>query len=285
MSSYRFCRSDDVPLLVQAYNACYRVHFAGLPEMRIEEFKLAIRQLDIWTSSCMVAMLDDAPIGVLLAAKRETQSLIHSVGVVAAYQRREHGRHLLASLSQKLGILGPPRMVSEIPAKWSSACAFMEACGYRREDRFIDFEHPGGGNGNSPASELLIPVSLDELVTNDAFECRGTRCWQRSPESLIARKSELAGLAVASDRRIEAFLLYHDRTDGVAREIMAFDCADADRREVWLELLFRRVCADADRPVRIARAGEGEISFGLLHSWGFRPGVETMLYAADAAAG
>ncbi len=272
-------------MLVQAYNACYRVHFPGLAEMRIEEFKLAIRQLDLWTSSCMVALLDDSPIGVLFAAKRETQSLIHAVGVVAPHQRCEHGRHLLASLSQKLAILGPPRMVSEIPANWSAACAFMESCGYRREGRFVDFEHPGGGGGISAASELVIPVTLDELVANEAFDGQVTRCWQRSTESLIARKSEFSGLAVASDRRIEAFLLYHDRTDGVAREIMAFDCADADRREVWLGLLFRRACSDPDRPVRLARAGESEISFGLLHSWGFRPGTETLLYAAEATTG
>ena len=79
-------------MLVQAYNACYRVHFPALPALQAADFKLAMRQLDVWTSSCMVALLDNAPIGVLISAKRETQSLIQAVGVVVAHQRSGHGR-------------------------------------------------------------------------------------------------------------------------------------------------------------------------------------------------
>ena len=33
-------------------------------------------------------------------------------------------------------------------------------------------------------------------------------CWERSVETLTARKDEIAGFAVASDERIEAYLLY-----------------------------------------------------------------------------
>ena len=168
MSAYRFCRSDDVALLVQAYNACYRVHFPERPALQADDFKLAMRQLDVWTSSCMVALLDNAPIGVLISAKRETQSLIQAVGVVVPHQRSEHGRHLMTSLSQKLGILGPPRLVAEIPAGWSEATAFFEACGYSREDCFTDFVF-GGQAATSQASDLVIPIPLDELIANDAF--------------------------------------------------------------------------------------------------------------------
>ncbi len=42
-------------------------------------------------------------------------------------------------------------------------------------------------------------------------------CWERSVETLTARKDEIAGLAVASDERIEAYLLYlSDGEDCVA---------------------------------------------------------------------
>ena len=42
-------------------------------------------------------------------------------------------------------------------------------------------------------------------------------CWERSVETLTARKDEIAGLAVASDERIEAFILYlKDGRDSVA---------------------------------------------------------------------
>ena len=33
-------------------------------------------------------------------------------------------------------------------------------------------------------------------------------CWERSVETLTARKDDIAGLAVASDERIEAYILY-----------------------------------------------------------------------------
>ncbi len=36
-------------------------------------------------------------------------------------------------------------------------------------------------------------------------------CWERSVETLTARKDDIAGLAVASDERIEAYLLYTER--------------------------------------------------------------------------
>jgi hypothetical protein len=36
-------------------------------------------------------------------------------------------------------------------------------------------------------------------------------CWTRSVETLTARKGDIAGLAVASDERIEAYLLYVKR--------------------------------------------------------------------------
>ena len=118
MSSYRFCRTDDMQLLADAYNACYRPHFDGLAEMTVERFKGLIRELDLWCSSCMVAS-DEAgrPIGVLLAGKREQEkeNLIWAVGTHPDHLRQGHARHLMTSLSSKLAILGPPRLLAELP--------------------------------------------------------------------------------------------------------------------------------------------------------------------------
>ena len=56
---------------------------------------------------------------------------------------------------------------------------------------------------------FVIPVTVDDLAANGLLE-RGYPqvCWERSVETLTARKDEIAGLAVASDERIEAYLLY-----------------------------------------------------------------------------
>ena len=74
MASFRFCRTDDVPLLVEAYNACYHVHFPDLPPMTVDRFKRAAREIDLWASSCMVAVVDSKPAAVLLATKRDTET-------------------------------------------------------------------------------------------------------------------------------------------------------------------------------------------------------------------
>jgi len=279
VSSYRFCRSDDVPLLVQAYNACYRVHFPALGELTVDGFKRWIRRLDLWTSSCMVAFAGHAPIAVLLAAKRETQSLIFRIGVAPGHQRKGHATHLLDSLSRKLAILGPPRFVAEVAEELAGARAFVERCGYEPECVYVDFDHPGGATAPR-AAELIFPVTVDELVANDALERRSIQSWRRAPETLVASGESLRGLALATDARIEAWLLY-EPSDRGPHDVRAFRCADPARRERWLRPLFQQLAA-SERPLRLSRIERGEIPFELLESWGFRPSRRTIGYTALA---
>ncbi len=74
MPGYRFCRTDDLPLLVAAYNACWLPHFAADRPLDLEACKRDVRELNLWASSSMVAMADDELIGVLLGAKRDDGS-------------------------------------------------------------------------------------------------------------------------------------------------------------------------------------------------------------------
>ena len=56
---------------------------------------------------------------------------------------------------------------------------------------------------------FVIPVTVDDLAANGLLgEAHPQVCWKRSVETLTARKDDIAGLAVASDERIEAYLLY-----------------------------------------------------------------------------
>ena len=55
----------------------------------------------------------------------------------------------------------------------------------------------------------MIPVTVDDLAANGLLgEAHPQVCWQRAVETLTARKDDILGLAVASDERIEAYLLY-----------------------------------------------------------------------------
>ena len=58
MASYRFCRSDDIPLLVEAHNRCCAVHVDGRPPLTVETFRRAIHEINLWSSSCSLAIVD-----------------------------------------------------------------------------------------------------------------------------------------------------------------------------------------------------------------------------------
>ena len=211
MSSYRFCRTDDVALLVEALNRCWSPYFPDQPAVTPATFKRSIRDLQVWCSSCMVAFSGPDPIGVLIGAKRPAGTLIHRIAVHPDHARQGHGRHLLTSLGSKLAILGPPRMVAEVPEALSPACGLFRACGYVEEGRLTDYVLEVDGSSRhvpGAAGTFVIPVSVDDLAANGLLEAHRDVCWERSVEALTARKEEIAGLAVASDERIEAYLLY-----------------------------------------------------------------------------
>ena len=153
MSAYRFCRTDDIGLLVDALNRCWAPYFPDEPAMTPAAFKRSIRDLQVWCSSCMVAFQGSDPIGVLIGAKRPSGTLIHKIAVHPDHRRQGHGRHLLTSLSSKLAILGPPRMVAEVPETFSPASGLFSACGYVEEALLTDYvwngkeeEHGAGGH-------------------------------------------------------------------------------------------------------------------------------------------
>ena len=102
-------------------------------------FKRSIRDLQVWCSSCMVAFSGSDPIGVLIGAKRPSGTLVHKIAVHPDHRRQGHGRHLLASLGSKLAILGPPRMIAEVPETLAPACGLFSASGYVQEALLTDY--------------------------------------------------------------------------------------------------------------------------------------------------
>ena len=154
MVAYRFCRTDDVEFLVRALNECYFVHFPDVPASSVADFKRDVREMDLWCSSCMVAVEAGEPIAVVTGAKRANETLIHRIGVRPDFIRRGHARHLLTSMSQKLSVLGPPRIVAEIPDDLPATSALFEACGYQRQGELADYSLP---NSDASRDQTRIP--------------------------------------------------------------------------------------------------------------------------------
>ena len=275
MSAYRFCRTDDIGLLVDALNRCWAPYFPDEPPMTPAAFKRSIRDLQVWCSSCMVTFAGADPIGVLIGAKRPSGTLVHKIAVHPDHRRQGHGRHLLDSLGSKLAILGPPRIVAEIPERLAPALGLFSAAGYVEEARLTDYVWQSEQR-DAPGLDglLLIPVTVDDLAANGLLgEDYPPTCWERSVETLTARKDEIAGLAVASDERIEAYLLYMKGGEIVA--LRSFVDDHGARRKQLLSRL-------GVGTFRFPKVHPDEISKDCLETLGFRATGAHLLYAAAA---
>jgi hypothetical protein len=249
-------------------------------------FKRSIRDLQVWCSSCMVAFSGSEPIGVLIGAKRPSGTLIHRIAVHPDHLRQGHAGHLLESLGSKLAILGPRRLLVEIPETLAGACGLFAASGYVQDALLTDYIWQRGENDAeeiAPRSDdyrnsFVIPVTVDDLAANGLLEEDEERpavCWQRSVETLTARKEEIAGLAVATDERVESYLLY--LTEGEILSLRSF----VDDGGARLNLLLSRLGSGR---FRFARVHPQEMSTKLLESLGFRADEGYLRYTANACA-
>ena len=279
MPAYRFCRSDDIALLVDALNACYAVHFPREARLSTADFMREIRELSVWSSSCMVASADGDPIAVVTGAKREHETLIHRIGVRPDFLRQGHARHLLESLAQKFAILGPPRVVVEIPDDLPKVRSLFEAVGYEAEETFADFSLRSALPPPASADEVG-PASLDDLLRYGALDSSDShpsdfRSWERALPTLRNRKDQLQGLAIASDTRVEAYVLFRDLPECGRREIVSLGAAtslgdgDSDA-SVLLEIVIRVACQAGSLIVSVPKISSAEISWDRLEAMGFR---------------
>jgi GNAT superfamily N-acetyltransferase len=297
VSGYRFCRTDDIGLLVDALNRCWAPYFPDEPPETPATFKRSIRDLQVWCSSCMVAFSGSDPIGVLIGAKRPSGTLVHKIAVHPDHRRQGHARHLLASLGSKLAILGPPRIVAEVPDTFTAACGLFSAGGYVPEALLTDYVLPDVGlnfsvlpdvgpnfssafpqSAENDADRFVIPVTIDDLAANGLLEeAHAQTCWEHSFETLTARKDEIEGLAIASDERIEAYLVCMQRGVGEA-EIVSLRSFVDDGGARLKQLLSQ----SAMETFRLPKVHPAEISKELLEALGFRPAGVHRLYAASA---
>jgi GNAT superfamily N-acetyltransferase len=291
VSAYRFCRTDDIGLLVDALNRCWAPYFPDEPPVTLAAFKRSIRDLQVWCSSCMVAFSDSDPIGVLIGAKRPSGTLVHKIAVHPDHRRQGHGRHLLASLGSKLAILGPPRIVAEVPETLVPARELFGASGYVEEARLTDYVLDREANDvGEAAGMLVIPVTVDDLAANgllgedppspSAGQVHPQVCWERSVETLKARKDEIAGLAVASDEQIEAHVLYVNSGRGEVEivSLRSFIDDGGARLQQLLSQLRRR----GMKSFRFPKAYPAEISPEWMETLGFAPAGVHRLYSATA---
>lgn len=269
MPAYRFCRPDDVPRLVRAVNECFLVHFPGAGPATVEGFRAEMKELDVWPSSSMVALAGDEPIAVVIGTRRAGEVLVLRIGVRPDHLRQGHGSHLLTSLSQKLAVLGPPRLVAEVPLDLPGVAEFFAAVGYEREADYVDWTRPPGDVEPVP-EELTMPITVAELVDQDLLEVGDGVAWERARETLMNRKDVLDGLAIASPEQVEAWVLFRETAKAV--DVVASGCRDRTREELFLGLLVRSLIGRAESAVRVPKLAEDEMPSVVLEALGFAAG-------------
>ena len=89
-------------------------------------FKRSIRDLQVWCSSCMVAFSGSDPIGVLIGAKRSSETLIHKIAVHPEYLRQGHAHQRPGMAQETVELVRYRRtsfqMAPSWPTMWSSPC-------------------------------------------------------------------------------------------------------------------------------------------------------------------
>ncbi len=129
----------------------------------------------------------------------------------------------------------------------------------------------------------MIPVTVDDLAANGLLEdAHPQTCWERSVETFMARKDDIAGLAVASDERFEAYVLYlagASAEAGPTAEILSLRTFIEDGG-AGLKQLLSRLSAQGMRALRLPKVHSSEISNELLETLGFRQAGAHRLYAA-----
>jgi len=130
---------------------------------------------------------------------------------------------------------------------------------------------------HSPSAGQVSPVSLDDLIRYEVLDQSVPRSWERALETLQNRKDQLGGLAIASDTRVEAYVLFRDLAAQGQREIVALGGARA-----LLEVVVRVCCQAGALDVTIPRISDEEIAWADLEAMGFQRGRTYTRYATLA---
>jgi GNAT superfamily N-acetyltransferase len=210
MPLYRFCRPEDIPMIAQALNTCYDVHFPQCPAMTVAQFREEMGLISLWPSNTMVVLEDSNPIAVIVGTKRPYGCWIAKLGVRSDHQRQGIGRYIVEALTRKLSIIGPRLISVDVPVDNEVAAAFFRHLGFDTWGQYWSFAgHP---QAHSPeALRQVHPVKPDVALSRYETFHPFPQCWERDAYTLQLYAGRLSGYAFwEGDNILGYLLLYHD---------------------------------------------------------------------------
>src|SRR5713101_3489761 len=140
MPSYRFCRPDDLTLIIRAINACYLMHYPDEPAMTAERLKEQMTLFDVRPGNCMVALERQQPVGVVVSTRRDSGVWIQALGCQPAFQRRGIATQLVEALLRKIAIQRAPLVTVDVPTTNTPALRFFEAVQFTVRGRYVSYQ-------------------------------------------------------------------------------------------------------------------------------------------------
>jgi GNAT superfamily N-acetyltransferase len=211
MPLYRFCRPEDIPMIVQALNMCDDVHFPQRPAMTVAQFREEMSLISLWPSNTMVVLENDDPIGVIVGTKRPYGCWIAKLGVRTDHQRQGIGRYIVEALTRKLSIIGPRVISVDVPVDNEGAAVFFSHLGFDTWGQYWSF----AGHPQARASEgvrQVHPVKPDVALSRYESFHPIPQCWERDAYTLQLYAGRLSGYAFWEQDIIHGYLLLHHQT-------------------------------------------------------------------------
>ena len=273
MPSYRFCRPDDLALIVRAINTCYRMHYPDEPAMTEERFKTHMTLFDVRPGNCMVALERQQPVGVVVSTKRDYGVWIQALGCQPAFQRRGIATQLIEALVRKIAIQRAPLVTVDVPTTNTPALRFFEAVDFTVRGHYVSYQGFLTGMTGSPGRIETVPPT--DLLAYYAPFHTAPACWERNAESLAGYGTLPQGYAYYAQDTVQGYLIHWGNT--------ILDLAIApqtDAEQVSAALLGRLHVAGCTHAA-VAKVPEGEPMGPVLTRLGFTPTADYLLMGQE----
>ena len=263
MPSYRFCRPDDLGLIVRAINQCCRIHETDTPEMTEERLKAHMTLFAVRPGNCMVALERQQPVAAIISTRREAGAWIQTLGCQPAFQRRGIASQLVEALVRKIAIQRTEDITVDVPEDNDAALNFFRTVGFEERGCFVTLAGKTEG-ACEPSGEVVQASPSALLGVYEAFHAVPA-CWERSADSLAGYGELLQGYACRENGVTQGYLLHQGST------ILDLACApDADAARVSAALL-GALQATSAAPVTLPKVNVTDPLFDILQQQGLRP--------------
>jgi GNAT superfamily N-acetyltransferase len=264
MPLYRFCRPEDIPMIVQALNACYDVHVPGRPATTVVQFREEMGLISLWPSNTMVVLNEKDPIAVIVGTKRPYGCWIARLGVRSDHQRQGIGRYIVEALMRKLSIIGPRLISVDVPVDHAAALAFFKRLGFEVWAQYWSFS----GRPHMPPTDdvrRVHPVKPDVALSRYESFHPVPQCWERDAHTLQLYAGRLTGYAFWAGESLHGYLLlYHNTIMDLALD------PHVDPGRVGTALL-QRAAMDVGEALRLDKVATEDPARPVLEQAGFTP--------------